>query len=71
LLSRRAVGTVTARPNFYTYTWTAPCRKTHSQIDHVLIQRTVLDVRCITLADCDNDHRLVVESVRERRPASK
>ena len=42
-----------------------------SEIVHVLIQRIVLDVRCITLADCDNDHGLVVESVREGRPASK
>jgi len=71
LLSLRAVGTVTEHQNIYTYTWTAPYGKTHSENDHVLIHRIVLDVRCSTLADCDNDHRLVVESVRESRPANK
>jgi hypothetical protein len=46
-------------------------RETHSETDHVLSHRIVLDVRCITIADCNNDHRQVVAKVMERRPASK
>jgi hypothetical protein len=65
------VGIVTAHQNIYTYTWTAPYGKNHSETDHVLIYRIVLDVRFITLVECDYDHRLAVESVRERIPASK
>lgn len=65
------MGIVTAHQNIYTYTWTAPYGKTHIETDRVLINRTVLYVRFIALAYCDNDHRLAVESVRERRPASK
>ena len=41
-------------------TWTSPDRKTHNQIDRILIDRrwhsSILDVRCFRGADCDIDH---------------
>jgi len=60
---------------YYKYTWTSPDGKTHNQIDHILIDRrwqlSVLDVRSFRGADCDMDHYLVVEKVRERLEVGK
>jgi hypothetical protein len=57
------------------YTWTSPEGNTHSQIDHVLIDRrrhsSILGVRSFRGADCDTDHYLVVAKVREKLAASK
>jgi hypothetical protein len=57
------------------YTWTSPEGNTHSQIDHVLIDRrrhsSTLDVRSFRGADCDTDHNLVAAKVKERLAVSK
>jgi hypothetical protein len=51
-----------------------PDGKTHSQIDHILIDRkwqsSILDVRSCRRADCDTDLYLVVSKVRERLAVS-
>jgi hypothetical protein len=56
--------------NLHEYTWTSPDEKTHNQIDHVLTDSrwhsSILDVRCFRVAECDTDHYLVIEKVRER-----
>jgi hypothetical protein len=56
--------------NIHKYTWTTPDGKTQNQIDHIMIYRrrhsSVLDVRSFRAADCDMDHYLVVEKIRER-----
>jgi hypothetical protein len=56
-------------------TWTPPNGKTHSQIDHILIDRrwhsSLLDVRSFRAADCDIDHCLVVAQVRDWQWANK
>jgi hypothetical protein len=61
--------------NIHKYTWTSPEGKPHNQTDHVLIIRrrypSLLDVRSFRGADCDTDHYLVVEEVRERLAVSK
>jgi hypothetical protein len=50
--------------NIHKYTWISPDGKTHSQIDHVLIDirqhSNLVNVRLFRGADCDNDHYLVV-----------
>jgi hypothetical protein len=70
-----AKSTMFPQPNIRKYTWTSPDGKTHSQIDHVLIDRrwhsSILDVRSFRGADCDTDHYLVVAEVRERLAVSK
>ena len=57
------------------YTWTSPDRKTHNQINHILIDRrwhsSILDVRSFGGANCDTDHSLVVVKFRERLAVSK
>jgi hypothetical protein len=54
---------------------TSPDGKTHTRVDHILIDRrrhsSVLDVRSFTAADCDTDHYLLVANVRERLAANK
>ena len=61
--------------NIHKYTWPSPDGKTHNQIDHVLIDRrwhsSVLDVRSFRGADCDTDHYLVIEEIRERLAVGK
>jgi endonuclease/exonuclease/phosphatase family metal-dependent hydrolase len=50
--------------NIYKYTWTSPDGQTHSQIDHILVDRrwhsSVLDVRSFRGADCDTERYLVM-----------
>jgi hypothetical protein len=61
--------------NIHKFTWTSTNGKAHNQIDHILIDRrrhsSILDMRSSRAADCDNDHYLVVEKVRERLAVSK
>ena len=61
--------------NIHKYTWTSPDGKTHYKIDHIFINRrwysSILYVRICRGADCDTDHYLVVEKVRERLARSK
>jgi hypothetical protein len=56
--------------DMHIYTWTSPEGNTHNQIDHVVIDRrqhsSIVHVRIFRGADCDTDHYLVVEKVRER-----
>jgi hypothetical protein len=61
--------------SIHKFTWISPDGKTHTQTVHVLIDRrrhlTILGVRTIRGADCDNDHYLVAAKVRERLAVSK
>jgi hypothetical protein len=56
-------------------TWTSADGKTHSQIDHILLDTrrhsSMLNVQSFRAADCDTDHYLVVAKVRERLAVSK
>jgi len=67
--------TMFPRCNIYKYTWASPIRKTHNQIDHILIDTrwllSILGVQSLREADCDTDHYLVVAKVRERVAVSK
>jgi hypothetical protein len=51
------------------HTWTSPDGVTHNQRDHVLIDKrqhsNIVDVWSFRSADCDTDHYLVVEKLRE------
>ena len=61
--------------NGRTPTWTSPDGKTHSQVDHIFIDRrrhsSILDVRYFREADSDSDHDGVIAKVRERLAVSK
>jgi hypothetical protein len=61
--------------NIRKFAWTFPDGKTHTQIDHIFIDRrqhsSVLDIRSFKAADCDIDHYLVLEKVSERPAVSK
>jgi len=54
--------------NIHKYTWTSPDGKTHSQIDHILIDRrrhsSILDIRSFRGADCETYHCLVVAKLK-------
>jgi hypothetical protein len=54
---------------------TSPDGKTHNQIDHIQVDRqrhsNTLDARSYRAANCDTDHYLVVEKVRERLAVNK
>jgi hypothetical protein len=70
-----AKSTMFSHHNIHKYTWSSDDGNTHSQIDHVLIDRrrhsSILDVRSFRGADCDIDRYLVVAKVRERLAVSK
>jgi hypothetical protein len=70
----RAKSTMFPHCNIHKYTRTSPDRKTHNQIDHILVERrrhsNVLDVRSFRTADCDSDHYLVA-NIRERLAGNK
>jgi hypothetical protein len=61
--------------NIHKYTWTSSDGKTDNQIDHILIDRrwhsSIFDMRYFRGADCDTEHYLAVEKVRERLAVSK
>jgi hypothetical protein len=61
--------------NIHKCIWTSPDRKTHNQIDHVLIDKrwhsSILYVQSFRGDDCDTDHYLVVAKVRVRLAVSK
>jgi hypothetical protein len=61
--------------SIHKYTWTSPDGQTHSEIDHILIDRrrhsSILDVQSFRGADCDTEHCLVVAKIRERLVVSK
>ena len=61
--------------NIHRYNSISPDRKSHNQIDHVLIDRrwhsSILDVRNFRRAECDTDHCLVVGKFRERLAVNK
>jgi len=67
--------TIFHQGNIHKYTWTAPDGKTHTQIDHTLVDRkwdsSIQDARSSRGADCDTDHYLVVARVRERLAVTK
>ena len=55
--------------NIHKYTWTSPDGKTHSQMDHIMIDRrwysSIFDVQSYKEFDRDNCHCLIVATVRE------
>jgi hypothetical protein len=61
--------------NIHKFTRTSSDGKSHNQIDHILIDRrqhsSLFDVQSFKAADCDNNHYLVVEKVRERLAVSE
>jgi hypothetical protein len=56
--------------NICKYTWTPRDGKTHSQIEHILIDKRrhscILDVRSFRAADCVSANYLMVENIKER-----
>jgi hypothetical protein len=71
----RVKSTMFPHRNIHKYTWTFPDGKSHSQIDHILVDRrrhsNVLDGRSFRAADCDSGHYLVVAKIRERLAVNK
>jgi hypothetical protein len=61
--------------DIHKHTWTSPDGVTHNQIDHVLIDErrhsNLLYIRSFGGADCDTDHYLIVEKLKERLSVSK
>jgi hypothetical protein len=70
-----AKSTMFPHRHIHKYSWTSYEGKTHNQIDCVRIDRrrhsSIFYVRIFRGADCDSDHYLVVENVRERLAMSK
>jgi hypothetical protein len=64
-----AKSTMSPHRNSHKFTWTFPDGRSHSQIDHFLIDRrrhsSVVDARSFRAANCDTDHHLVVTKLRE------
>ena len=56
--------------NIHKYTWTSFDGKAHNEIEHVFIDRrwqsSVLDMRSFRGAECDLDHYLVIEKIKEK-----
>jgi hypothetical protein len=56
--------------NTHKFTWTSSDDKTHSLIDHILIDRRwhlrILSVRSFRGTDCDTGHYIVVAEISER-----
>jgi hypothetical protein len=71
----RVKSTMFPHHNIHKYTWTYPDANTHNQIDHFLVHKlrhsNVLDIQSFRVADCDNDHYLVVARVKERQVVNK
>jgi hypothetical protein len=71
----RVKSTMFPHCNIHKYTWTSPDRKSHYQIDHILVDRrrhsNILDVRSYRAADWVTDHYLVVAKGRERLAVNK
>jgi hypothetical protein len=61
--------------NIHKVIWTSPDRRTHNQIDHILIDRSrhssILDIQLFRAADCDTDHYLIVAKFRQRLAVTK
>jgi hypothetical protein len=61
--------------NIHKYNWTSADKKTHNQIDHILIDgrkhSDIIYVPSFRTADCGTDHSLVVTKVRERLAVNK
>jgi hypothetical protein len=61
--------------NIHKVTWASLDRRTHNQLDYILIDTrrhsSVLDVGLLRTADCDTNHYLVVAKVRESLSVKK
>ena len=60
--------------NIYKYTWTYTDGKTHTQVDHTLIDgwhSIIVHVRSFRGDDCDTDHYLDVAKATGRQAVSK
>jgi hypothetical protein len=61
--------------NIHKFSWTSADGKMHHQNDHILIDRrrnsNIPYISSFSAADCDTEHYLVAEKVRERWAVSK
>jgi hypothetical protein len=61
--------------NIHKYSWISPYGKTHSQFNHILIDKrqhsNMVDVQSFRGADCDTDHYLVPVKVSQRLSVNK
>jgi hypothetical protein len=59
----------------HTFNRTSPDGKTHTQIDHILVDKrwhsSILDVRSVRGADSDTDNYIVIAVFMERLAVSK
>jgi hypothetical protein len=67
--------TILPHCKIHKFIWTFPDRKTHDQIQYILIERrrqlSAIHVLSFRAADCDTDHYLVVAKVKERLAVNK